>query len=162
MLSCAISSDATKFSSTSADKTAKIWSFDLLSPLHELKGHNGCVRCSAFSLDGILLATGDDNGEIRIWNVSDGQLLHSCAPISVEEGTATHGGWVTDVCFSPDSKTLVSAGGYLKWWNVATGDSSQTFYTNGTNLKKIHVSPDFRTYVTVDNLGILYILQVLE
>lgn len=162
VLSCAISSDATKFSSTSADKTAKIWSFDLLSPLHELKGHNGCVRCSAFSLDGILLATGDDNGEIRIWNVSDGQLLHSCAPISVEEGTATHGGWVTDVCFSPDSKTLVSAGGYLKWWNVATGDSSQTFYTNGTNLKKIHVSPDFRTYVTVDNLGILYILQVLE
>lgn len=49
-----------------------------------------------------------------------------------------------------------------QWWNVATGESSQTFYTNGTNLKKIHVSPDFRTYVTVDNLGILYILQVLE
>lgn len=162
VLSCAISSDATKFSSTSADKTAKIWSFELPSPLHELKGHNSCVRCSAFSLDGILLATGDDNGEIRIWNVSDGQLLHLCAPISVEEGTATHGGWVTDVCFSPDRKMLVSAGGYLKWWNVVTGESSQTFYTNGTNLKKIHVSPDFRTYVTVDNLGILYILQVLE
>uniref|UniRef100_A0ABK0LF43 Apoptotic peptidase activating factor 1 n=1 Tax=Rattus norvegicus TaxID=10116 RepID=A0ABK0LF43_RAT len=162
VLSCAISSDATKFSSTSADKTAKIWSFELPSPLHELKGHNSCVRCSAFSLDGILLATGDDNGEIRIWNVSDGQLLHLCAPISIEEGTATHGGWVTDVCFSPDRKMLVSAGGYLKWWNVVTGESSQTFYTNGTNLKKIHVSPDFRTYVTVDNLGILYILQVLE
>ncbi|EDM16955.1 apoptotic peptidase activating factor 1, isoform CRA_d [Rattus norvegicus] len=154
VLSCAISSDATKFSSTSADKTAKIWSFELPSPLHELKGHNSCVRCSAFSLDGILLATGDDNGEIRIWNVSDGQLLHLCAPISIEEGTATHGGWVTDVCFSPDRKMLVSAGGYLKWWNVVTGESSQTFYTNGTNLKKIHVSPDFRTYVTVDNLDI--------
>lgn len=162
VLSCDISSDATKFSSTSADKTAKIWSFELPSPLHELKGHTGCVRCSAFSLDGILLATGDDNGEIRIWNVSSGQLLHLCAPISVEEGTATHGGWVTDLCFSPDSKMLVSAGGYLKWWNVVTGESSQTFYTNGTNLKKIHVSPDFRKYVTVDNLGILYILQVLE
>ncbi|GAB1295488.1 Apoptotic protease-activating factor 1 [Apodemus speciosus] len=93
-----------------------IWSFELLSPLQELKGHNGCVRCSAFSLDGVLLATGDDNGEIRIriWSVSDGQLLHLCAPISVEEGAATHGGWVTDVCFSPDSKMLVSAGGYLK------------------------------------------------
>ncbi|XP_038170517.1 apoptotic protease-activating factor 1 [Arvicola amphibius] len=162
VLSCDVSSDAAKFSSTSADKTAKIWSFELLSPLHELEGHTGCVRCSAFSLDGILLATGDDNGEIRIWNVSGGQLLHLCAPISVEEGTATHGGWVTDLCFSPDSKMLVSAGGYLKWWNVVTGESSQTFYTNGTNLKKIHVSPDFRTYVTVDNLGILYILQVLE
>ncbi|XP_071465710.1 apoptotic protease-activating factor 1 isoform X1 [Marmota flaviventris] len=155
VLSCDISSDATKFSSTSADKTAKIWSFELPSPLHELKGHNGCVRCSAFSVDSSLLATGDDNGEIRIWNVSNGELLHLCAPVSVEEGAATHGGWVTDLCFSPDSKMLVSAGGYLKWWNVETGESLQTFYTNGTNLKKIHVSSDFKTYVTVDNLGLI-------
>uniref|UniRef100_A0A9L0J269 Apoptotic protease-activating factor 1 n=1 Tax=Equus asinus TaxID=9793 RepID=A0A9L0J269_EQUAS len=162
VLSCDISPDATKFSSTSADKTAKIWSFELLSPLHELRGHKGCVRCSVFSGDSTLLATGDDNGEIRIWNVSNGELLHLCAPISVEEGAATHGGWVTDLCFSPDSKMLVSAEGSLKWWNAVTGESSQTFYTNGTNLKKIHVSPDFKTYVTVDNLGILYILQVLE
>ncbi|XP_044797395.1 apoptotic protease-activating factor 1 isoform X3 [Bubalus bubalis] len=162
VLSCDISSDATKFSSTSADKTAKIWSFELLSPLHELRGHKGCVRCSSFSVDSTFLATGDDNGEIRIWNVSNGELLHLCAPISVEEGAATHGGWVTDLCFSPDTKMLVSAGGYLKWWNVVTGESSQTFYTNGTNLKKIHVSPDFKTYVTVDNLGILYILKILE
>ncbi|KAM8780063.1 apoptotic protease-activating factor 1 isoform 1-T3 [Rhynchonycteris naso] len=162
VLSCDISPDATKFSSTSADKTAKIWSFDLISPLHELKGHRGCVRCSAFSGDSTLLATGDDNGEIRIWSVADGALLHSCAPVCEEEGAATHGGWVTDLCFSPDSKMLVSAGGYLKWWNVVTGESSQTFYTNGTNLKKIHVSSDFKTYVTVDNLGILYILQILE
>ncbi|XP_011789960.1 PREDICTED: apoptotic protease-activating factor 1 isoform X5 [Colobus angolensis palliatus] len=161
VLSCDISHDATKFSSTSADKTAKIWSFDLLLPLHELRGHSGCVRCSAFSVDGTLLATGDDNGEIRIWNVSNGELLHLCAPLS-EEGAATHGGWVTDLCFSPDGKMLISAGGYIKWWNVVTGESSQTFYTNGTNLKKIHVSPDFKTYVTVDNLGILYILQTLE
>uniref|UniRef100_A0A8C6G2J3 Apoptotic protease-activating factor 1 n=1 Tax=Moschus moschiferus TaxID=68415 RepID=A0A8C6G2J3_MOSMO len=114
VLSCDISSDAAKFSSTSADKTAKIWSFELLSPLHELRGHKGCVRCSSFSMDNTLLATGDDNGEIRIWNVSNGELLHLCAPISAEEGTATHGGWVTDLCFSPDTKMLVSAGGYLK------------------------------------------------
>ncbi|XP_029418941.1 apoptotic protease-activating factor 1 isoform X4 [Nannospalax galili] len=148
--------------SSSDDSVIQIWSFELLYPLHELKGHSGCVRCSAFSLDGTLLATGDDNGEIRIWSVSNGELLHLWAPTSIEEGAATHGGWVTDLCFSPDSKMLVSAGGYLKWWNVVTGESSQIFYTKGTNLKKIHVSPDFKTYVTVDNLGILYILQILE
>lgn len=49
-----------------------------------------------------------------------------------------------------------------QWWNVDSGKSIQTFYTNGTNLKKIHVSPDFKTYVTVDNLGILYVLKILE
>lgn len=37
-----------------------------------------------------------------------------CAPSSVEDGAATHGGWVTDLRFSPDSSALVSAGGHLK------------------------------------------------
>ncbi|KAM8978502.1 apoptotic protease-activating factor 1 isoform 2-T3 [Sarcophilus harrisii] len=162
VLSCDISPDATKFSSASADKTAKIWSFESHSPLHELRGHEGCVRCSVFSGDSALLATGDDNGEIRIWNVSTGQRLHSCVPVTVEKGETAFVGWVTDLRFSPDSRTLVSAGAYLKWWNVDTGESLQTFYTNGTNLKTIHVSPSFKTYVTVDNLGILYVLQALE
>lgn len=44
----------------------QIWSFELASPLHELRGHSGCVRCSTFSEDGSLLATGDDNGEVRV------------------------------------------------------------------------------------------------
>ncbi|XP_068951171.1 apoptotic protease-activating factor 1 [Petaurus breviceps papuanus] len=162
VLSCDVSPDGTKFSSTSADKTAKIWSFESQSPLHELRGHEGCVRCSVFSGDSTLLATGDDNGEIRIWNVSTGEQLHSCVPVTVEKGEATYVGWVTDLRFSPDSRMLVSAGGYLKWWNVDTGESLQTFYTNGTNLKTILVSPTFKTYVTVDNLGILYVLQALE
>lgn len=51
----------------------QIWSFELLSPLHELKGHKGCVRCSVFSMDSTLLATGDDNGEIRVGQL--GQAL---------------------------------------------------------------------------------------
>uniref|UniRef100_A0A8D0HQQ1 Apoptotic protease-activating factor 1 n=1 Tax=Sphenodon punctatus TaxID=8508 RepID=A0A8D0HQQ1_SPHPU len=161
ILSCAVSPDAAKFSSTSADKTAKIWSFESSAVIHELRGHEGCVRCCAFSFDNWFLATGDDNGEIRIWNVSRGELLHQCSPVAVD-GEPVHGGWVTDLCFSPDSKILVSSGGYLKWWNVDTGESLQTFYTNGTNLKSLCVSPNFKVYVTVDNLGILYVLQKME
>ncbi|NWI16570.1 APAF factor, partial [Crypturellus soui] len=159
VLSCAVSPDGNKFSSASADKTAKIWSFESSSVLHELNGHEACVRCCTFSSDNKLLATGDDKGEIRIWDTLTGELLHYFSPITVDEGEPTHGGWVTDLSFSPDSKMLVSSGGYLKWWNITTGESLQTFYTNGTNLKSIHVSPNFDIYVTVDNLGILYVLQ---
>nr|XP_056711153.1 apoptotic protease-activating factor 1 [Euleptes europaea] len=162
ILSCAVSHDATRFSTTSADKTAKIWSFESSSVLHKLSGHEGCVRCCAFSLDNELLATGDDNGEIRIWNVSRGEQLHLCSRTPIDDGESAHGGWVTDLCFSPDSKMLVSSGGYVKWWNVETGQPLQTFYTNGTNLKFLHVSPDFKVCVTVDNLGILYVLQIME
>ncbi|ETE62963.1 Apoptotic protease-activating factor 1 [Ophiophagus hannah] len=161
VLSCAVSPDATIFSTTSADKTAKIWSFKNPSALHTLSGHKDCVRCCTFSLKNELLATGDDHGEIRVWSISTGKLrLYFSA--TTNEGGSAYGGWVTGLHFSPDGKVLVSSGGYIKWWNVDTSQSLQTFYTNGTNLKSLHVSPDFKTCVTLDNLGILYVLRIME
>ncbi|XP_070611991.1 apoptotic protease-activating factor 1 isoform X1 [Erythrolamprus reginae] len=162
VLSCTVSPDATIFSTTSADKTAKIWSFESSSALHTLSGHKGCVRCCTFSLNKELLATGDDHGEIRVWSISTGKLLHLYFFATTNEGGSAYGGWVTGLQFSPDSKVLVSSGGYIKWWNVDTSQSLQTFYTNGTNLKSLHVSPDFKTCVTLDNVGILYVLRIME
>uniref|UniRef100_A0A8D2AZN8 Apoptotic protease-activating factor 1 n=1 Tax=Sciurus vulgaris TaxID=55149 RepID=A0A8D2AZN8_SCIVU len=148
--------------SWSFDGTVKVWNIITGQMEKDFVCHQGTVLSCDISSDATKFSSTSADKTAKIWNVSNGELLHSCAPISVEEGAATHGGWVTDLCFSPDSKMLVSAGGHLKWWNVETGESLQTFYTNGTNLKKIHVSPDFKTCVTVDNLGILYILQILE
>ncbi|XP_033888103.3 apoptotic protease-activating factor 1-like isoform X2 [Acipenser ruthenus] len=159
VLSCDVSPNGNTFSSVSADKSAKIWSFDSTSALHILNGHKDCVRSCRFSWDNQCLATGDDNGEIRIWRVFDGSLLHICARENKDSLESLHGGWITDLHFSPDSKMLVSTGGYIKWWNVEKGESLQTFYTTGTNLKGIHVSPDFKTFVTIDNIGVLYILR---
>uniref|UniRef100_A0AC11BKR2 Apoptotic peptidase activating factor 1 n=1 Tax=Ovis aries TaxID=9940 RepID=A0AC11BKR2_SHEEP len=148
--------------SWSFDGTVKVWNITTRRIEKDFVCHQDTVLSCDISSDGAKFSSTSADKTAKIWNVSNGELLHLCAPISVEEGASTHGGWVTDLCFSPDTKMLVSAGGYLKWWNVLTGESSQTFYTNGTNLKKIHVSPDFKTYVTVDNLGILYILKILE
>ncbi|XP_078409567.1 apoptotic protease-activating factor 1 isoform X2 [Cetorhinus maximus] len=161
VLSCDASSSGSEIASASADKSAKIWSLNSTMPLHVLTGHNACVRSCKFTWDNKSLATGDDNGEIRIWRVQDGSLLHICSEES-ENKDSKHGGWVTDLHFSPNSKMLVSTGGYIKWWDMNTGESLQTFYTNGTNLKSIHVSSDFKTYVTIDNIGILYILKMIN
>uniref|UniRef100_A0A8C9DNS2 Apoptotic protease-activating factor 1 n=1 Tax=Prolemur simus TaxID=1328070 RepID=A0A8C9DNS2_PROSS len=148
--------------SWSFDGTVKIWNITTGRMEKDFICHQGTVLSCDISLDATKFSSTSADKTAKIWNVSRGELLHLCAPITEEGATTTHGGWVTDLCFSPDSKMLVSAGGYLKWWNVVTGECSQTFYTNGTNLKKIHVSTDFKTFVTVDNLGILYILQILE
>ncbi|XP_041058700.1 apoptotic protease-activating factor 1 isoform X4 [Carcharodon carcharias] len=161
VLSCDASSSGSEIASASADKSAKIWSLNSTLPLHVLTGHNACVRSCKFTWDNKSLATGDDNGEIRIWRVQDGSLLHICSEES-ENKDSKHGGWVTDLHFSLNSKMLVSTGGYIKWWDMNTGESLQTFYTNGTNLKSIHVSSDFKTYVTIDNIGILYILKMIN
>ncbi|KAK7149612.1 hypothetical protein R3I94_009053 [Phoxinus phoxinus] len=162
VLSCDVSSDGWLFATTSADRTAKVWSSASWEMTFLLKGHKDCVRSCKFSWDNKRLATGDDNGEIRLWSMLDGALLKICSRETKDSMDSFHGGWVTDLHFSPDDTVLVSTGGYVKWWSVETGESLQTFYTMGANLKKIHVSPDFSTFLTVDSIGILYVLRKVE
>ncbi|XP_064877583.1 apoptotic protease-activating factor 1-like [Oncorhynchus nerka] len=162
VLACDVSPDGQLFATTSADKTAKVWSSASWECVRLLNGHQDCVRSCRFSWDGRRLATGDDNGEIRLWNVKDGTLLKICSRDNKDAMDSLHGGWVTDLHFSPDNTVLLSTGGYIKWWNVEKGEALQTFYPTGANLKRIHVSPDFSTFVTIDNIGILYILKKVE
>uniref|UniRef100_A0A8C7T2Y2 Apoptotic protease-activating factor 1 n=1 Tax=Oncorhynchus mykiss TaxID=8022 RepID=A0A8C7T2Y2_ONCMY len=162
VLACDVSPDGQLFATTSADKTAKVWSSASWECVRLLTGHQDCVRSCRFSWDGRRLATGDDNGEIRLWNVKDGTLLKICSRDNKDAMDSLHGGWVTDLHFSPDNTVLLSTGGYIKWWNVEKGEALQTFYPTGANLKRIHVSPDFSTFVTIDNIGILYILKKVE
>uniref|UniRef100_A0AAY5EQD9 CARD domain-containing protein n=1 Tax=Electrophorus electricus TaxID=8005 RepID=A0AAY5EQD9_ELEEL len=147
------------FSTGSADNSAKVRS---PHPSGQRCGHKACVRSCRFSWDDRRLATGDDNGEIRLWSMLDGALLKTCAQNTKDCMDSFHGGWVTDLHFSPDNKVLVSTGGYIKWWSVQRGEALQTFRTTGANLKRIHASPDFKTFVTIDNMGILYILKQVE
>eukprot|EP00064_Thunnus_orientalis_P006466 superscaffoldBa00000672_g6484 len=159
ILSCHVSPDGCLFATTSADKTAKLWYCDSWQCVHTLSGHQECVRSCRFSWDSRRLATGDDNGEIRLWSVKDGALLKICSRDGKDGMDSLHGGWVTNLHFSPDNSLLVSTGGYIKWWDVEKGEALQTFYPTGSALKRIHVSSDFSTFVTIDNIGILYILQ---
>uniref|UniRef100_A0A8C8DZU3 Apoptotic protease-activating factor 1 n=1 Tax=Oryzias sinensis TaxID=183150 RepID=A0A8C8DZU3_9TELE len=144
ILSCHVSPDGRLFATSSADRTAKAWQCTFT-----LTGHQECVRSCRFSWDSECLATGDDNGEIRV----------ICSREVKDSMDSFHGGWVTDLHFSPDNSLLVSAGGYIKWWDVKDGVALQTFYPKGNALRKIHVSSDFSTFVTVDSIGILYVLQ---
>ncbi|TNM91663.1 hypothetical protein fugu_020043 [Takifugu bimaculatus] len=159
ILSCHVSPDGCLFATTSADRTAKLWHCESWQCVHTLKGHQECVRSCRFSWDSRRVATGDDNGEIRLWSVSDGSLLKICSRDGKDGMDSLHGGWVTDLHFSRDDSLLVSTGGYIKWWDVAQGEALQTFHPTGSALKRIHVSADFSTFVTIDNIGILYVLQ---
>lgn len=72
-------------------------------------------------MDSILLVMGDDNGEIRIWNVLNGEFFYLCV-LFLEEGVVIYGGWVIDFCFFLDGKMFIFVGGYIKWWNVVIGE----------------------------------------
>lgn len=70
------------------------------------------MKALAFSADRARIASGSENGTIRIWNAAPlrpmGELL------------AGHEGAVTSVAFSPDGSTLVSVGedGTLRLWDA--------------------------------------------
>uniref|UniRef100_A0A3B5A6I4 Apoptotic protease-activating factor 1 n=1 Tax=Stegastes partitus TaxID=144197 RepID=A0A3B5A6I4_9TELE len=114
ILACHVSPDGCLFATTSADKTAKLWHCESWQCVHTLNGHQDCVRSCRFSWDSQRLATGDDNGEIRLWSVKDGSLLKICSRDTKDGMDSLHGGWVTDLHFSPDNSLLVSTGGYIK------------------------------------------------
>jgi WD40 repeat protein len=61
------------------DDKALLWTFeeDKFKILHEFKGHKETVSNVAFSVDGTLIATGDEEGVVNIWTTEDGKLKHT-------------------------------------------------------------------------------------
>ncbi|XP_077994598.1 apoptotic protease-activating factor 1-like [Glandiceps talaboti] len=152
VLSCDISHDESMIASTSVDRTAKIWNSENGELIHNITGHRDCVRSCKFSSDSKLLATGDDQGIVKIWNTKTGKLVSSCG---------RHHCWVTDIKWSLDSKRLVSVSENIKWWTV-NGTCLQTLPIKGSFSKYIEVLDDYKTFVTIDSAGILYILTAID
>ncbi|XP_032812742.1 apoptotic protease-activating factor 1 [Petromyzon marinus] len=155
ILSCQVMPSLGLFVVTCTDKTAQVWQLDGgAMPLHVLQGHTDCVRSCGFSPDGKILATGDDEGFVMLWSVESGQKW-SCQP------TARHHAWVTQVSFVREGRILLSAADNIKFWDVESGRVLQTFYPRGSLLKRVHTSPDGNRLVTVDSIGLLYMLSLL-
>ena len=62
----------------------------------------------------------------QLWNVKDGTLLKICSRDNKDAMDSLHGGWVTDLHFSPDNTVLLSTGGYIKVGNTYTQRDTHT------------------------------------
>jgi WD40 repeat protein len=62
-----------------------------------LKGHTAGVRCLAYSPDGRHLASGDEDGRLRIWSLPGGKEAYTIIG---------EGGSIEALAFSPDAKHL--------------------------------------------------------
>jgi WD40 repeat protein len=95
----------------------------------------GGIFSVAFSPNGKLLATGDTNGEIRLYEVANSQQLMTCKG---------HTGWVWSVTFSPDGQILASGSNdqTIKLWDISTGQCFKTLEGHNGGVRSVTFSPN--------------------
>jgi len=95
----------------------------------------GSAITVVFSPDGQLLAAGDTNGEIHIWNVADGQKILSWKG---------HSGWIWSVAFSPNGAQLATSAEdqTIKIWDTTTGQLITTLIGHDKRVSTVVWHPD--------------------
>ncbi len=128
------SPDNTILVSAGAEKTIFLWDVYGSGERGRLSGHSSTIRTIAISPDGRLMASGDDYGDIKIWNWQTRQEIDQ---INIRLPVRT-------LAFSPDSKILVSGGDdcHIKLWNTDTRTEVITFEQHSQPINMVVFSPD--------------------
>jgi WD40 repeat protein len=111
-------------------------------PIHVLVGHRNYVRTLAFSPDGSMLAAGDSNGGLKVWDVRAGAVLRELEP-GVKSNDDV--GQIDSVQFSPDGKVLASSWDGVSLWDTATGKRLHHLEGHHAEVTCVAFSPDGKT-----------------
>ncbi len=115
----------------------RFWDIATGKQLPTLLSHPGVIQSVAYSHDGNLVATGSQDGSLRVWNAANGKLIY----------TMPHAGQIVSISFSPDGKTLATSSSdtTIRLWNLSTGGSSGTLEATGNEVHAVSFSPDGKT-----------------
>ncbi len=121
------------------NKTSKIEnrksSWQCLSTLTVYSGALSSVNALAISPDGNIIASGDNDKNIRLWDLNTKEILASLS---------RHSQAVKSVAFSPDGKILATASDdkTIKLWDINTLKEICTLLGHSRAVKSVVFSPD--------------------
>ncbi len=106
-------------------------------------GHQAGVDSVAFSPDGTMLASGSQDGTVRLWDVTTGERSEIAI---LNHPPGTH---VRSVAFSPDGSMLASGSrsddGTIYLWEVSTEQIIHTLKGHKAGVESVVFSPDGST-----------------
>ncbi|MCA8997965.1 MAG: protein kinase, partial [Planctomycetaceae bacterium] len=144
---------------TQRDWTARYFERQAMGTSTFFCGHQAAISSIAFNPKGDRLASGDEKGEVIIWDTLTGQPLHGIVP-----DTDTKSSGVISLQFSPNGKQLavtsvrkgVVSRKITTVWDATTGTELLGTHTqNGDSgiIRSLAFHPSGTTFVTGNNIG---------